>query len=407
MAVLQIKDKDGNFIPIPAVKGNDGKSAYEQAKEGGYVGTEEEFIALLNGLTASGDADHYADFNNPHRVTAVQTGAIPEIYNSTYDLNTELQQGGGKFKVCCYNEFTQNSPYTEGLTDCTHGMVITNAFTSEYSTQICTPSGEDSIYVRRLNGQGISAWVQMANAEQLNDYFERLNDHIEHFNVYFATAEAGGAAAGFEATVEYGRGFAGGLYAKAEAGGAVGSYALSDGSGFAGGEYANAISGGAVGYCATTGYGFAGGFEAKTIDASDERIDAIQLGEGTNPTPRTLQVYDYPLMDAFGNIVPDRLPTAAGSYKGTNTYGVSKPNTLTFDFVPKIVVVSQRGERNATGGGAFIWINAGSTLNFINNGSNYWVHPTLESTTLSWYCAESASYQLNSSNYTYDYFAWG
>ena len=112
-------------------------------------------------------------------------------------------------------------------------------------------------------------------------------------------------------------------------------------------------------------------------------------------------------MDAFGNIVSDRLPTAAGSYKGTNTHGVSKPNTLTFDFVPKIVVVSQRGERNANGGGAFIWINAGSTLNFINNGSNYWVHPTLEGTTLSWYCAESASYQLNSSNYTYDYFAWG
>lgn len=48
MPLLQIRDKDGKFVAINAING---KSAYEQAKEGGYSGTEEEFIVLLNGLT--------------------------------------------------------------------------------------------------------------------------------------------------------------------------------------------------------------------------------------------------------------------------------------------------------------------------------------------------------------------
>lgn len=76
MPILQIRDEDGNFIPIPAIKGDKGKSAYEQAKEGGYKGTEEEFIAILNGLTFPEDAEHREDFNNPHKVTASQVKAL-------------------------------------------------------------------------------------------------------------------------------------------------------------------------------------------------------------------------------------------------------------------------------------------------------------------------------------------
>ena len=47
MPVLYIRDENGNFVPIPALRG---ESAYEQAKEGGYQGTKEEFIAFLNGV---------------------------------------------------------------------------------------------------------------------------------------------------------------------------------------------------------------------------------------------------------------------------------------------------------------------------------------------------------------------
>lgn len=169
-SALYIRDKDGNFVPIYAIKGapgEDGKSAYELACEGGYAGTKEEFIAMLNGLTSSEDATHYADFNNPHRVTAMQTGAIPQEYYVSADLNTELQQGGNKVTICCYNGTTLNTPKTEGKTDYAHGMVITNAYTNQYGTQICLPSGDNNMYVRRCNKSGITAWRTVENAEEV------------------------------------------------------------------------------------------------------------------------------------------------------------------------------------------------------------------------------------------------
>ena len=308
MSVLHIRDKNGNFIPIPAIRGDKGKSAYEQAKEGGYNGTEAEFIALLNNLpqimlnvTALDENEdinesHLINFSNPHSVTAAQTGAIPEAYHASSDLNTELQSGGNKMTICNYHSETLNTPYKEGLTVFAHGMVITNANSNQYGTQMCMPSGEDAVYVRRLNRQGISKWVRMADMSQINSLTEKdnqLNSEIQSLLSRMLIAESG------------------------------------------------------------------------------------------------------------------QLNVAQGSYKGTNTYGVSKPNTLTFDFVPLFVIVARRGVTNINSGGTFIWIYPNTTLNFINNGSTYWCHPTLTDKTLSWYNTESAVYQLNSSSYDYDYIAWG
>lgn len=44
MAVLKIKDQNGNIIPVPSIAG---KSAYSYAQDGGYTGTESEFAAKL------------------------------------------------------------------------------------------------------------------------------------------------------------------------------------------------------------------------------------------------------------------------------------------------------------------------------------------------------------------------
>lgn len=59
MPIVYLKNEQGDFVPIPILHGGDGKSAYEQAVEGGYKGSEEEFIALLNGLTDKEDASRY------------------------------------------------------------------------------------------------------------------------------------------------------------------------------------------------------------------------------------------------------------------------------------------------------------------------------------------------------------
>lgn len=47
MAVLRVRDKNGNVTEIPAIRGKDGKSAYQSAVEGGYSGTEADFYAAL------------------------------------------------------------------------------------------------------------------------------------------------------------------------------------------------------------------------------------------------------------------------------------------------------------------------------------------------------------------------
>ena len=167
MPILRIRDENRKFIPINAIKGDDGKSAYELAQEGGYKGTLEDFIAILNGLTSTEDANHYANFNNPHLVTAEQVGAIPKWYYESSDLNNEISQGGAKMTVCCYNNLTLNTPYKENITPYTHGMVITNSYDVFYGTQMCLPSGEDAVYVRRLDGNGISEWLRLADDNQI------------------------------------------------------------------------------------------------------------------------------------------------------------------------------------------------------------------------------------------------
>ena len=112
---LYIRDKDGNFVGIPAISGADGKSAYEQAVEGGYVGTEEDFIRALASLggeyaiqLADNNAEydkHIANKNNPHGVTAAQVGALPAeggiVQNAVIGLGGGVGQvvGGATFSA--------------------------------------------------------------------------------------------------------------------------------------------------------------------------------------------------------------------------------------------------------------------------------------------------------------------
>ena len=88
---------------------------------------------------------------------------------------------------------------------------------------------------------------------------------------------------------------------------AAGSNAYSD-NGAALGNGAKVFNGGAVGNNAMSGDGFAGGKDAKCLNSAIQGIDAIQLGTGTNNTERTLQIYDYQLLDSAGNIPSERIP---------------------------------------------------------------------------------------------------
>ena len=51
--------------------------------------------------------------------------------------------------------------------------------------------------------------------------------------------------------------------------------------------------------------------------------------------------------DLLGNVVPS-VKIATGSYVGTGTAGESSPNTLTFPFEPKMVVITAENPNNGT-----------------------------------------------------------
>ena len=101
---------------------------------------------------------------------------------------------------------------------------------------------------------------------------------------------------------------------------------------------------------------------------------------------------------------------ATGSYTGTGASGSSNKNSLTFDFVPKFVIIA--------GGSTFgILVNPLSIadvfiMNAYNNTSNSSIHGialTWNEKTVSWYndTTNGQTRQLNQSNITYTYYALG
>ena len=95
------------------------------------------------------------------------------------------------------------------------------------------------------------------------------------------------------------------------------------------------------------------------------------------------------------------------SYVGTGTYGEKNPNSLTFDFVPKVVMLfAEKGSNSnyspsPSDGGwndMFIWL-AGMHGTKIQASDVYF---TLDQKKLSWYAYSSgAYYQCNNSGSTY------
>ena len=92
-----------------------------------------------------------------------------------------------------------------------------------------------------------------------------------------------------------------------------------------------------------------------------------------------------------------------GTYTGTGTYGTDNPNSLTFDFEPKLVFIASSTETNVAmipyiwGSAAFrvAGSGSGSVLNTV----------TVSGNTMSWYCKSAVAYQMNASGEVYNYIA--
>lgn len=96
-----------------------------------------------------------------------------------------------------------------------------------------------------------------------------------------------------------------------------------------------------------------------------------------------------------------------GSYVGTGTYGASNPNTLTFEFIPKLVIIKP----NNTTDKYHFEVIQGQTKTFsYQDNTNYGkVEISWNGNSISWYCTsgDGSEGQLNKAEYTYYYIAIG
>ena len=87
--MLQIRDSSGNLIRVPAIKGANGKSAYQYAVEAGFEGTEQEFINLLIKGTDVINA-HLTDPNAHKDIRELINLLKTDIDNIKYATNSDI-----------------------------------------------------------------------------------------------------------------------------------------------------------------------------------------------------------------------------------------------------------------------------------------------------------------------------
>ena len=118
--------------------------------------------------------------------------------------------------------------------------------------------------------------------------------------------------------------------------------------------------------------------------------------------------YEYLALGQLGNKV--RITT--GSYTGTGTGGSTSPNSLTFDFTPKIVVVVKSNDAlsvasNGTMSGTLlVAVNGAYGFFSATSSSGPFIVFSWSALTLSWY-TNGGTNQFNDSGVVYKYFAIG
>ena len=96
--------EQSKYVGIPAIKGTDGKSAYQYAVEGGYTGTGEEFTAKLareipealpnpNALTFTGAVTGSYDGSNTMTVN-IPSAVTDAHINSLIDAKLGVIENG-------------------------------------------------------------------------------------------------------------------------------------------------------------------------------------------------------------------------------------------------------------------------------------------------------------------------
>ena len=130
-------------------------------------------------------------------------------------------------------------------------------------------------------------------------------------------------------------------------------------------------------------------------------VSTVHYGYVNSPDPNAYPIDDGYTYAALGQLGA-KMQIATGSYTGTGTYTDENKNSITFDFVPKCVVVAQSGLI------WFAWFEgiSGYSATLCGSSSYAQMLPEVNGTTFSWYNS-TADKQLNASGMTYYYIAIG
>ena len=131
----------------------------------------------------------------------------------------------------------------------------------------------------------------------------------------------------------------------------------------------------------------------------------------------TMSAFNQKFLDAIQQATEDTLAAgpkiATGSYVGTGTYGADHPNTLTFEFEPKMVVISGQVPNSTSSNhlGYVIFV-PGMTKYAPFTSEGYYQEGTVsfDGDSVSWWALVAnnvAGFQLNVSGRTYNYLAIG
>lgn len=92
----------------------------------------------------------------------------------------------------------------------------------------------------------------------------------------------------------------------------------------------------------------------------------------------------------------DKVRVQVVSYVGTGTYGSDHPNSLTFDFVPKVIMVRDNGK-----GTRFLEAIYGMEFAVVKYSDGSFVSMIWNKKTVSWYSTDDSYYQLNTNGTKY------
>ena len=109
-------------------------------------------------------------------------------------------------------------------------------------------------------------------------------------------------------------------------------------------------------------------------------------------------------LDVWGNAIP-AVKMETGSYVGTGTYGASNPNTLTFPFEPKLVLV-QVDNTTVNSLGIFIY-GTNYAISYFSSDGPTTINVSWENNKITFYSSNNQTYQLNFSGSIYYYIAIG